>query len=87
MAELQNPVPRALTLLGMAGFSGGLLVLWGGAAAAALGSTAVAVALLGLLATRRLGGVSGDVLGASLEIGRLAALLGYLSAPFLQPFL
>jgi adenosylcobinamide-GDP ribazoletransferase len=52
----------------------GLTALWAAAA------TAVAAALLGRLAVRRIGGVTGDVLGAVQQLGEMLALLAAVAA-------
>ena len=70
--------PRAL-----AGAAAGLVVavaLLGVAALWAAAAAGLAAALLGRLATRRLGGISGDVLGAVQQLGEVLVLLAAVAA-------
>jgi adenosylcobinamide-GDP ribazoletransferase len=70
--------PRAL-----AGAAAGLVVavaLLGVAALWAAAAAGLAAALLGRLATRRLGGVTGDVLGAIQQLGEVLVLLAAVAA-------
>ena len=52
----------------------GVTAVWAAAAAA------VAAALLGRLAVRRIGGVTGDVLGAVQQLGEMLVLLAAVAA-------
>jgi len=51
---------------------------WAGPTAA--GATAVAALLLGIRATTRLGGITGDIIGAGVEVGAAVALLALIAA-------
>ena len=66
---------RRRALLGVAAGLAAALVLLGAPALWAAAAAAAAAALLGRLATRRLGGVSGDVLGAVQQLGEVLVLL------------
>lgn len=74
--------PRAAVALGLAGLIAfSCLLDLPGAYAAALAVTAALIALVGWTAKRRLGGVTGDVMGASselVELGVLAVLVATL---------
>jgi adenosylcobinamide-GDP ribazoletransferase len=70
--------PRTVTL-GLA--LGVLLVVPAGAAGvAAFAAAAVAAVAVGLLALRRFGGVTGDVLGATAKVAETSALLAAVAA-------
>ncbi|WP_354671165.1 adenosylcobinamide-GDP ribazoletransferase [Thiohalobacter sp. IOR34] len=58
--------------------AGGVLLLGGGSGLLWLVCAALAVAAVRHLALRRIGGVTGDVLGAAVEISEAAVLLGML---------
>jgi len=67
----------------LAGAAAGLavaLALLGAAAAWAAAATALAAYLLGRLARRRIGGVTGDVLGAIQQLGEILVLLAAVAA-------
>ncbi|GFE51992.1 adenosylcobinamide-GDP ribazoletransferase [Roseobacter cerasinus] len=68
----QPDVPTAVLGLGLALLIGGLCV--GAAAIGGLLAVLLATALIGLLARRKIGGQTGDILGACQQIGEVCAL-------------
>jgi adenosylcobinamide-GDP ribazoletransferase len=74
-------LPRAAGPVELGALALGAGVALGPAGLVALAAAAAAALAWGGVFARRLGGLSGDVLGGSVEVAELAALLGLLAAP------
>lgn len=66
--------PEAQTALAAAAIGGSVLLLFGGAGLAALLAAVIAASILGRIALRRIGGQTGDILGAIQQCAEIAAL-------------
>ena len=74
-AEAGRPSPAVAGIAAAIGLAVALLALPAGRGLVAVILAALAMAALGLLARRRLGGYTGDVLGAAQQVGEIVMLL------------
>jgi adenosylcobinamide-GDP ribazoletransferase len=79
-ASYVSALPRRWALTGVAAGLAVAVALLGVAAVWAAAAVALAAAWLARLATRRIGGVTGDVLGAVQQLGEVAVLLAAVAA-------
>ncbi|ARE82619.1 Adenosylcobinamide-GDP ribazoletransferase [Roseovarius sp. EC-HK134] len=78
LSQAQGRAPRATATVGLALAVGLALVLVGAAGLNALVAAAVATCALGLIARAKIGGQTGDILGATQQLAEIAVLFSLL---------